>query len=136
MVSHYLLHAAAREQEAASTKAYLFEFYGDRFNNRLPTLEEAYSEWNDFLENGDANLTETRNGVKYIKSSYVKGAFTDPEYENERQRWYRRKNYEEALLESIVDYYNAKADAEWNQVLAHDHQAQLDTYLALKSSYG
>ncbi len=42
MVSDYSRAAARQEEEAASTKAYLFEFYGDRFNGELPSREEAY----------------------------------------------------------------------------------------------
>lgn len=45
MVSLHLRFAAAHEQEAASTKAYLFEFYGDRFTGKLPSLDEANFEY-------------------------------------------------------------------------------------------
>ena len=46
MVSRHLRFVAALEQEAASTRAYLFEFYGDRFTGKLPSLDEAYTEYN------------------------------------------------------------------------------------------
>ena len=44
-IATHLREAASQEKEAASTKAYLFEFYGDRFTDKLPTYEEADSAW-------------------------------------------------------------------------------------------
>lgn len=136
MVSHHLRVVDAQEEEAASTKAYLFEFYGDRFTDKLPSLDEAYSAWDAFYEEYNANLYEFRDGFWCIKSSHLKGSFMDPEYDEFRQRWHRRQHHEEALLNSILEYYDEKADAIWHQVLADEHQAQLDKYLALKSAYG
>jgi hypothetical protein len=136
MVSHHLRVVAEQEEEAASTKAYLFEFYGDRFTDKLPSLDEAYSEWDAFYEEYNPNLYEFRDGFFYIKSSHLKGPFMAPEYEEYRQRWHTRLHQEKALLETIVDYYDEIAHAKWNQVLANRHQAQLDKYLALKSAYG
>lgn len=42
MVSDYSRAAAYHEKEAASTKGYLLDHYGDRFAGKLPSREEAY----------------------------------------------------------------------------------------------
>src|SRR5215217_5264302 len=91
MVSHHLRVVDAQEEEAASTKAYLFEFYGDRFTDKLPSLGEAYSAWDAFCAERDASLYDIRDGVFYMKSSYQKGPFTDPEFTKEQQRWFTRQ---------------------------------------------
>jgi hypothetical protein len=135
MVSTHLRSVDTLEKEAESTEGYLIEFYGDRFTDKLPTLKEAYSEWDNFLEKGDASFTEVRDGVEYIKSSFIRGSFIDPEYEQEVQRYHRRRRHERALLNSIIDYYNAKAEAKYEQKRADEHRRQLDKYLAVRSAY-
>lgn len=134
--SDHLRLAASQEEEAASTEAYLLEFYGDRFADGMPSRREAYSRWEAFLEEQDASLSEVRDGVRYIKSSFLRGSFLDPEYDKEVRRWNERRNTEQGLLVSIYDYHNAKDNAKWNRLLADEHQAKLDRYLAVKNAHG
>lgn len=132
-----LLEAAtSQEEEAASTKAYLLEFYGARFADGLPSRREAYSRWETFLEERDASLSEVRDGVRYIKSTFLRGSFLDPEYDKEVRRWNELRSTEQALLVSIFEYHDAKDDAEWNRLLADEHQAKLHRYLAVKNAHG
>jgi len=138
MVSRHLRFVAAHEKEATSTKAYIFESYGDPFTDKLPSLDEAYSEWDTFCKERNASFYEYRRGFFYIKSFYPKGPFIDPEYTKRDWQWWdlTRQRHEEALLEPIVNYYNEKEGEMESSVLADKHQAQLDKYLALKSAYG
>ena len=78
VVSRLLRGVAAHEQEAASTKAYLFEFYGDRFTDKLPSYDEACSEWDAFCAERDASLYDIRDGIFYTKSSYKKDLLPTP----------------------------------------------------------
>jgi hypothetical protein len=138
MVSGLLRSEAAHAQEAASTKAYLFEFYGDRVTDKRPSLNDAYSEWDTFCKERYASFYEYRRGFLYIESFYPKRPFIDPESTKRNWPWWdtTRQRHEEALLESIVDYYNEKEREMESSELADKHQAQLDKYLALKSAYG
>lgn len=86
--------ASSWEEEANSTKAYLFEFYGDDLLGKVPTLHEAYSRWELLQEDQRNSLFEIRDGFLFKPSG-----LTDEERGARFRQWKERERYEEGQQE-------------------------------------
>jgi hypothetical protein len=130
MVQTHLETAASWEKEAKSTKAYLFEFYGDELADKIPSSHEAYLRWELFQEDRDVNLFEIRDGFFYQPST-----LTDEEWRAEWHRWEERRRYEEGLLDAVRDYHRANSLARSNRRYARSFQGKLDRFTRVQQEY-
>ena len=122
--------ASSWEEEANSTKAYLFEFYGDDLLGKIPTFQEAYSRWELFQEGQRNSLFEVRDGFLFQPSW-----LTDEEWKERSRQWEERERYEEGLFDSVRDYHYAKLQTERYRRYADDHRDKLNRFTRVQQEY-
>ena len=130
MLSKYSRDAASQEEEAASTEAYLLESYSDRLAGKIPSPEEAHDLWYAAYEERKLLLFE----AMYKNSYFDMAPAVNFRWAKAAERLWHLQRVEDDLRESILDYHEARAEAERNRMLAEEHRRQLDKYLAVRSA--
>jgi hypothetical protein len=130
MMLECLETASSWEKEANSTKAYLFEFYGDDLLGKIPTLHEAYSRWELFQEDQRNSLFEVRDGFLFWRSE-----LTYEEWRERCRQWNERERYEEGLLDSVRDYHSANRQIERYRRDADGHRGKLNRFTSVQQEY-
>ncbi len=130
MMSLSLSEASMWEEEANSTKAYLLETYSDVLGDEVPTMQEAYSRWEAFLEEHEESLYERRSGYLFQRCDLA-----DEEWEKEWKRWRERERVEEDLVDSIIDYHTAQWRAALCRGTATEHRERRDKFVEVRRKY-